>query len=1195
MVLVVRALYSYEGDHDSSLTFQADDLIQVFTQLESGWWDGLLREDRGWFPSNYVSPPLIMRSRAEEKAWTRRTAADGQPFWYNEATGESAWDRKDNVILLPEGWTIQDTEDGQGQFFFHEETDEVSWTLPPKMWEAGYARAAMVAPPPLSSGDAPAAGAAAAADGEANGTATASSSTTASAPAVTTTVEQSKTNSLDATSALRRGSGARTPTPAMGENARSSAHTNGSSTDARPSSSSTAPGTPPTTTSSFANGTDSSTPAPAPGNPLGSPTPSMGAASIASASAGPAERQMQAWSLLTQQIFAAIQRLLKSAKTGNKQAFIPNSSQIVDAIRAMLQASGAVDKESAAVKSNPPVKQQHRALLGALSKLVLSAKLASGVWPPPDAVQKMIGDSSELLSSVRGFVEVARQCNVEVKTDIIEQKAKEENERAAEQSAAAASQAAPAAEPSSTPSVTSPTSNGPNRALSISLDSNTINQLDTLSSSVLETLSRLYATTQEHITVVTLVTLTRSAVTEVGQFLSFIEDIHLEEGPDSPLLHEFKIHKQSLYNNIAGLVMATSTATENLAPPNAMDQVVLSITVVERSVKDLLASTQQLLEAKYRREFRRSSMAAPAIPLSPVSPFPQQKPIAADRLQLNTELANSAAQRRAQSGPMSAYTQGGGLMSPPHTTASFASAPAGAGGRIGSLGSSPPQTPYSAKLRKFFGDDVDPSTLPPIPQGPRGMSGEMDPDANAWFLGYDYAPNEIMFNMESQVKGGTLRALIERLTLHDQFDAEYMTAFLFSYRTFIPSTALVDSLMARFSIAPPEGLTDSELETWIEKKMTPVRLRVFNVMKMWVEHYCLPYIPDDLLALEQMAAWARSVMRPVMAPASVQLTKLIEKRQTYDKPHLPLRNVPPINGMTHVQPAGPPPSPLLPKSLKKLKFTDLDPLEVARQLTLIEYSYFTRLIYTEFLMKSWSADRGSAEEAKARAPNLRRMVEMSNSITGWVAESILAEEDPKKRCSLLKHYIQIADKCRALNNYNTLFSILAALNSAPIHRLARTWEMLSTKTLGVLNDLRQITDPTKNFATYRELVASVQPPCIPFLGRYLSDLTFLEDGNPNVLKIPGQPAPGEDGASPDAPVLVNFSKRAKTADIIREIQQFQVLPFHLKPVTEVQEYLLGMINHNRESGELYEISLNREPREREDQKLVRLLSESGLL
>lgn len=51
--LYVRALYDYDADDRTSLSFHEGDIIQVITQLESGWWDGVINGVRGWFPSNY--------------------------------------------------------------------------------------------------------------------------------------------------------------------------------------------------------------------------------------------------------------------------------------------------------------------------------------------------------------------------------------------------------------------------------------------------------------------------------------------------------------------------------------------------------------------------------------------------------------------------------------------------------------------------------------------------------------------------------------------------------------------------------------------------------------------------------------------------------------------------------------------------------------------------------------------------------------------------------------------------------------------------------------------------------------------------------------------------------------------------------------------------------------------------------------
>lgn len=95
-----------------------------------------------------------------------------------------------------------------------------------------------------------------------------------------------------------------------------------------------------------------------------------------------------------------------------------------------------------------------------------------------------------------------------------------------------------------------------------------------------------------------------------------------------------------------------------------------------------------------------------------------------------------------------------------------------------------------------------------------------------------------------------------------------------------------------------------------------------------------------------------------------------------------------------------------------------------------------------------------------------------------------------------------------------------------------------------------------------------------YLGVYLTDLTFIEDGIPSIIK---------------KTQLINFAKRAKTAEVIRDIQQYQNVPYPLQPVVELQEYILSNMQAAGDVHEMYERSLTVEPREREDEKIVRLV------
>lgn len=151
-----------------------------------------------------------------------------------------------------------------------------------------------------------------------------------------------------------------------------------------------------------------------------------------------------------------------------------------------------------------------------------------------------------------------------------------------------------------------------------------------------------------------------------------------------------------------------------------------------------------------------------------------------------------------------------------------------------------------------------------------------------------------------------------------------------------------------------------------------------------------------------------------------------------------------------------------------------------------------------------------------------------------------------------------------MNNYNTCMAILSAFDNSAIGRLKKTWELVSSRTSQSLAQIRKLMGSNRNFTEYREMIHSVNPPCIPFLGIYLQDLTFIEDGNPDLLKKSSN--------------LINFAKQQKSAEVIREIKQFQSPPYIFHVVPEIQDFIKFQLETSRDVDFLYERSLELEPR-----------------
>ena len=88
---------------------------------------------------------------------------------------------------------------------------------------------------------------------------------------------------------------------------------------------------------------------------------------------------------------------------------------------------------------------------------------------------------------------------------------------------------------------------------------------------------------------------------------------------------------------------------------------------------------------------------------------------------------------------------------------------------------------------------------------------------------------------------------------------------------------------------------------------------------------------------------------------------------------------------------------------------------------------------------------------------------------------------------------------------------------------------------------------------------------------YLSDLTFIEDANSNML--------------PNDESLINFSKRMKTAEVIWDLQQFQAVPYPFEEIPELQIWINNEMQYSSTIAELYDLSTCVEPRDREDEKM----------
>ncbi|XP_041436423.1 ras-specific guanine nucleotide-releasing factor 2-like isoform X2 [Xenopus laevis] len=234
----------------------------------------------------------------------------------------------------------------------------------------------------------------------------------------------------------------------------------------------------------------------------------------------------------------------------------------------------------------------------------------------------------------------------------------------------------------------------------------------------------------------------------------------------------------------------------------------------------------------------------------------------------------------------------------------------------------------------------------------------------------------------------------------------------------------------------------------------------------------------------------------------------------------------------------------------------LSAMELAEQISLLDHIVFRSIPYQEFLGQGWMKP-----DKSERTPYIMKTSQHFNDMSNLVASEIMKHPDVPSRASSIEKWVVVAEICRCMHNYNGVLEITSALNRSAVYRLKKTWAKVSKQTKALMDKLQKTVSSEGRFKNLRETLKNCNPPSVPYLGMYLTDLAFIEEGTPNFT---------EEG-------LVNFSKMRMISHIIREIRQFQQTPYRIEHQPKVTQFLLNK-SCILDEDNLYELSLRIEPR-----------------
>jgi len=398
---------------------------------------------------------------------------------------------------------------------------------------------------------------------------------------------------------------------------------------------------------------------------------------------------------------------------------------------------------------------------------------------------------------------------------------------------------------------------------------------------------------------------------------------------------------------------------------------------------------------------------------------------------------------------------------------------------------------------------------------------------------------------ESNLESCTLEKLVQRLTSAKVVDPRLVKTVLQMYRYYTTPAEFLELLILRYTTPCPKCM---DSENWNRTQLVPIQIRVVNIFKQWMSDWSHDFKANNELLLRLKSFLQESLENKSLSASSYE--------------HLQKTIMSKIDGTETDRDAviqlseTPPPSFLPNPTLTKLELTDIRPIELARQMTLLEYELFKKINPSEFLNQAWTKS-----SRRKTSPNICAVTDQFNNVSAWIATEILKTDHPKGRASVIQYFLVVAQECRSLKNLNGVMEIMAGLHNAAVMRLKDTWKAVSSKSKPLLTSLSQLVSSDENFGRYRKAFKSFSPPCLPYLGLMLRDLTFYEDGNPDLIQNTR---------------LINFRKMRFVSNLFLDIEQAQHTPFCLEKIESIQKFLLNL--KPLDEKELFQLSLQREKR-----------------
>ncbi|KAH0787859.1 RasGEF domain containing protein [Histomonas meleagridis] len=388
----------------------------------------------------------------------------------------------------------------------------------------------------------------------------------------------------------------------------------------------------------------------------------------------------------------------------------------------------------------------------------------------------------------------------------------------------------------------------------------------------------------------------------------------------------------------------------------------------------------------------------------------------------------------------------------------------------------------------------------------------LDPTINSTFSSEPY--------IFKNLKTATLRRIVVLLVTSDVLDVsdDELHRFFLSIHSITSSSHFLEHLIALFDchLLKP---TDKEQKEKILIMQSSVRVRVVNLIRKWTNFHGLFIGNKTLKAIGELMK--RIVDNPSKYSSVERFAKTV------------LASLPTLHYGTKQGLLGPPTcEPRIQNSQvifkPTLKMIDLDPLEVARQISILFHNAFKAIHSREFFVAL------SEKKASHQTPTLVEFLDFGKRLIDLTMETVLTANDTTSAVNIIT---DIANHLNDLGNFDATNCIITAITHPQLSHLA---VLQSPQIIKKINKLTKSCGAGGEYKEYIQIVSTRFEQWLPCVPNMQAELNLMPvDDSPSMI----------DG-------LINWEKRIPISNRVSILYRFQNTAYNFWTIPQIQTMLL---------------------------------------